>query len=970
MSKSRETKFLQRKIASLEREIATIRLKDHNIREREEKYRTIFEKSRDAILIITNRVFTDCNQATVEMLGYADKDKFLNTKPSALSPEYQPDGKVSLVKANEMMDLAVEQGSHRFEWIHTKADGSTFPVEVLLTTISAKKDNELIHTIWRDISEHKKNQERIIESEKRFQALMQQAPAVIELYDLDGLQITANKAYEEFWGFSAETTAGNFNVLQSEEAQRTGLIEYVKRAYAGEVVIVPEYRFAPTGATEAGNKGPARWLSTKIYPIKNTDGKVENIVITHEDVTQQKMAALDLQFSEERFRSLVETTSDFIWEVDCNATYTYASPMVEEILGYPPNEVIGKTPFDLMPDFEREKIAETFGAIVAAERSFDSLENINLHRDGSLVVLETSGVPFFDKHGVFAGYRGIDRDITQRKKYENQLLLTESVFTNSIEGIAITDKHGTIQKVNTAFTDITGYTFDEALGQNPRILKSDKHDDEFYREMWRALLEDGQWSGEIWNRRKDGSVYPEWLSIAAIKTETGETTHFISVFHDITEKKLNEEKLEFLAFHDPLTRLPNRRLFYDRLKVSIATARRYEHKAALLYMDVDNFKSINDSYGHPFGDEILCRVKERIASICRQSDTFARYGGDEFVIVLNHISGSNEALEFSKRLVELFKEPFEINHEELFTSLSIGLAIFPDDGEDIVTLEKNADMALYRAKQEGKQQAFLFRKDLKDTLLRRSFLENSLRRSMHDLTSFHLVYQPKIDIRDNRIKGVEALLRWNIDGEFISPAEFIPIAEETNCIVQLGEWVIRTAMADIAALQQDGHPELSLSINLSAKQFKDSRLFAAIENIINQTNFTPTRLIFEITESVPTENIEEAIGIMERLNSMGVNLSLDDFGTGYSSLGYLKKFPLKELKIDRSFIQDIPHDQNDIAISRTIIKMAQNLGFDVVAEGVETPEQIEFLRQNECHIAQGYIFYKPLTIDALQNIDW
>ncbi|MCG8618103.1 MAG: EAL domain-containing protein [Desulfobacterales bacterium] len=688
-------------------------------------------------------------------------------------------------------------------------------------------------------------------------------------------------------------------------------------------------------------------------------------------IHQLENAQAEVRQSEERFRGLVESTSDWIWEVDQDAVYTYASPRITQILGYQPEEIIGKTPFDLMPEGERERIANTFGAIVDAGIPFSSLENTNIHRDGHPVSLETSGVPFFGEDGELLGYRGIDRDISKRKRNEEALLMTESVFTNTIEGIAITNRDGKIQRVNQAFCDITGYTREEAVGQNPRILKSDRHDMVFYKEMWDNLLSKGQWSGEIWNRRKDGSAYPEWLSISAIRNDRGEITNFVSLFHDISEEKLKEEQLQFLAFHDPLTKLPNRKLLYDRAEVSLRNARRFNQKMALLYMDLDDFKNINDSYGHPFGDEFLIQVKDRISTVCRESDTFARYGGDEFVIVLNNIHNEGEVIEFSNRILELFKSPVTIMGEEVYTSVSIGLAIFPDDGDDLITLEKHADMALYEAKRDGKRRSFHFKQALKDKMLRKIQLENRLRQSVgpEKFRNFTVVYQPKVNTaKENQIHSVEALLRWGIDGEPVSPGEFIPIAEDTNLIIPIGEWLMKRAMADIRAIQKAGCPDISLSINLSTKQFNDDNLLSIISKTIQSTDFQPERLCFEITESIPMEDADRAIRIMERLSAMGVQLSMDDFGTGYSSLSVLKRFPLNELKIDRSFVRELPENPNDAAICKTIIHMAETLGFNVIAEGVETDEQLNFFRENKCRLIQGFLFHKPMEAAALSTI--
>ncbi|MCG8636320.1 MAG: EAL domain-containing protein [Desulfobacterales bacterium] len=554
------------------------------------------------------------------------------------------------------------------------------------------------------------------------------------------------------------------------------------------------------------------------------------------------------------------------------------------------------------------------------------------------------------------------------RKSEEALLLTESVFKNTIEGIAITNRNGMIRRVNQAFCDITGYSREEAVGKNPRILKSDRHDKGFYKAMWEDLLSEGQWSGEIWNRRKDGSAYPEWLSISAIRNDDGEITNFVSLFHDISEKKLKEEQLQFLAFHDPLTKLPNRKLLYDRATVSLRNARRLNEKMALLYMDLDNFKHINDSYGHPFGDEFLIQVKDRIQTICRDSDTFARYGGDEFVIVLNNITRKSEVIDFSNRILALFNTPVAIMGEEVFTSVSIGLAIFPDDGEDLVTLEKNADMALYEAKRDGKRRSFHFKQVIKDKMLRKIQLENGLRQAVRKFDSFDVFYQPKVDTaRDDKVHSVEALLRWQLDGTPVSPAEFIPAAEETNLIIPIGEWLMVKAMEEIAAIHNSGYPDISLAINLSTKQFNDEHLLETISRILDTTRFPPDKLCFEITESIPMEDAARAIQIMHRLSAMGIKLSMDDFGTGYSSLSVLKGFPLNELKIDRSFVRDLPVNSNDAAICKTIIHMADVMGFNVVAEGVETEDQLEFFRKNQCHLIQGFHFYKPMGYENLKS---
>ncbi len=551
------------------------------------------------------------------------------------------------------------------------------------------------------------------------------------------------------------------------------------------------------------------------------------------------------------------------------------------------------------------------------------------------------------------------------EEHKEQLLLDENVFANTIEALVITDQDGIIQRVNKTFTDITGYLDKEVMGQKLSVLRSDHQELGFFKEMLKIIHSTGKWSGEVWNRKKDGTIYPEWLTVSSIKNGEGKIVKLISLFHDISDRKTKDQQLNFLALYDSLTKLPNRNLFYDRVKIALLTAKRSGKKAALLYMDVDNFKNINDSYGHPFGDKVLCAITGRISEICRESDTIARHAGDEFAIILNNIKDNDEAIKFSKRVISLFKKPLAIKDEEIYTSVSIGLAIFPDDGEEIITLEKNADMALNKAKKEGRRRFSRFNKDLKTKLMRSAYLENELRKAARDYSSFFVLYQPKVNSRTRIIEGVEALLRWNLNGEIISPTEFIPIAEETGAILNLGDWVLRKAMEEIKNIHDSNFPEITLSVNLSTKQFDDEGLFISIQEALEKTEFNRERLCLEITESVPMGDSDRAIGIMNELSSMGIILSMDDFGTGYSSLNYLKRFPLHELKIDRSFITDILKETNDLAICNSIVNIANSLKFQVVAEGVETAEQYEIMQEIGCHMIQGYYFFKPLTSNEL-----
>ncbi|MBG3877587.1 EAL domain-containing protein [Desulfovibrio oxamicus] len=554
-------------------------------------------------------------------------------------------------------------------------------------------------------------------------------------------------------------------------------------------------------------------------------------------------------------------------------------------------------------------------------------------------------------------------DISGRRAAERQARLFERVLRNALEGICITDPKGTIVAVNPAFTTITGYPADEAVGQTPRILKSHHHDSSFYEDMWRALEEEGRWEDEIWNRRKNGEVYPEWLSISAIPGPTGRTEYYVAVFHDITELKAKESQIQHQAHHDALTGLPNRVLLRDRLSMAINGARREDRKVAVLSVDLDNFKQINDSLGHMVGDIYLQQAAEQMRQMVRPQDTLARVGGDEFVVVLQDVDNERDAAQVAERLLARFTDPVRVQEHELFVGASVGIALFPDDGDDPDTLVRNADIAMSRAKEQGKRRYHLFTPAMNERAVRRLSLEGDLHRALaaRDIIAH---YQPRVDLNTGLITGMEALARWTrADGRREHPAEFIPLAESTGLIVPLGEHMLRLACARTRALCDAGHADLHVAVNLSLHQFRHRNLVGMVADVLAETGLPPHLLELEITESTIVTDADHTIRKLNQLAEMGIALSVDDFGTGYSSLYQLKNLPLTSLKIDRSFIRDIPDDPNDAAIAATIITMADRLGLRVVAEGVETPEQLNFLLLEGCHEVQGFLFSRPLPPD-------
>ncbi|CCO25029.1 bifunctional diguanylate cyclase/phosphodiesterase [Maridesulfovibrio hydrothermalis] len=559
----------------------------------------------------------------------------------------------------------------------------------------------------------------------------------------------------------------------------------------------------------------------------------------------------------------------------------------------------------------------------------------------------------------------LNTEVAIRQKSEYQRRLFEEVFNNALEGITITDLNGVIINANPAFTTITGYDVKEVIGKNPSVLKSEKHSKEFYKNMWKDIREKGHWVGEIWNRRKNGESYPELLSISAIHGASGETTHYVAVFHDITEMKSKEEQLKYQAHHDALTGLPNRILLHDRISMAISRAKRMEKKLALFYIDLDNFKTINDSLGHALGDKLLQKATARISRILRSQDTLARLGGDEFVIMVEDISDEFHLIAQAERLLTAFSSPFELDGHELHVTTSIGITLFPDDGEDSGTLIKNADMAMYQAKAEGRNDYHMFRQEMHDRVERRLKIETALRQAV-TRDEFVVFYQPKVDIKSGRIYGLEALIRWMRPGnEIVSPAEFIPLAEETGLIIDIGRYVIETACINRKTINDETGQDLIISINVSGRQLKEPELLKDIKDIVATSGCIPEKMELEITESMLMEDVEATVATLDEIAALGFALSIDDFGTGYSSLAYLKKFPINTLKIDRSFIMDITDDKEDARIVQTIIDMSKNLGLEVVAEGVETIEQSQMLKKAGCTKIQGYLYAKPMPLDEL-----
>ncbi len=800
-----------------------------------------------------------------------------------------------------------------------------------------------------------------------------------------------------------------------------------------------------------------------------------------------------IQRSERQTRLLLESAAEAIYGVNMEGLITFANPACLHMLGYErEDELLGQHAREL---FHR---CHADGAPCPAEKCCMSDQGVHVddeelwRKDGTAFHVEYWSHPI--RHaGQIEGSVITFMDITERKQAEQELRLAAQVFDSSQEAIFITDARNNIVSVNQAFLDITGYDRAEVLGLSPSLLKSGRHDAEFFRGMMNSIHQSGRWQGEIWNKRKNGEIYPAWMAISAVRNERGEithnvaiysdiselkaaeenlrlwgramessvnaifivdarqenlpvfyvnsayerttgyssqevvgkscrlldsgelnqpqignihqaireqrdgsailcnyrkdgglfwfelsfspvrdeaggVTHFVGVLNDITERKRNESQLERQANYDELTGLANRNLFQDRLNQALIYSRRHECGLAVLFIDLDHFKNINDSLGHDAGDALLIQVASRLTRSVREGDTVARQGGDEFVLLLAEIRAEDDASEITQKLLKAMSAPFDIGGRELHVTCSIGIASYPKDGEDRQTLLKNADAAMYRAKEMGRNNAQFYAAEMNVKAMERLLLESSLHHAL-ERNEFLLHYQPQVDLRSGEITGMEVLVRWqHPELGLVYPDRFIPVAEDSGLIISLGEWVLRTACAQNKAWQRAGLKPISVAVNLSARQFRQPNLVEVVAGILGETGLDPVHLDLEVTEGLVMQNVEATIATLGRLKAMGVKLSIDDFGTGYSSLSYLKRFPIHTLKIDQSFVRDITTDPSDAAIAKTIISMAHELGLMVIAEGVETEEQKSFLCLRHCDEMQGYLFSRPVPAAEFENL--
>jgi diguanylate cyclase (GGDEF)-like protein/PAS domain S-box-containing protein len=769
-------------------------------------------------------------------------------------------------------------------------------------------------------------------------------------------------------------------------------------AFTGERVVVDDIATHPFWAPYSGLAARANVAACWSQPIRSSSNDVlGTFAIYHRRINkptlqdinlieqcarlasiaiEKNLAAEKLSESESHYRLLTEDATDVVWKMDVGNRFTYISPADERMRGFTADEVVGQHMFTLLTEegiaalrkksierLERERNGIKTGAM-----SFDLQQHC---KDGSLIWTEVLSNPIRDSQGNICGYQGITRDITGRRLADEALRIAAIAF-ESQEGMYITNTDWEFLRVNKAFSEITEYSAKESIGRKPELLKSGVHDDFFYTEMMDRLEANGAWQGEIWDKRKNGETFPALLTITVVKDDAGQISHYVGTFTDISSRKSAEEKIKSLAFYDPLTFLPNRRLLMDRLEQALASGARHQRKGALLFVDLDNFKKLNDTLGHDKGDILLQQVAKRLVTCTRDIDTVARFGGDEFVVMLEDLSeepieAAMQAEMVGEKILKALNQGYQLAGIEHRSTPSIGITLFGDYSETIEEPLKRADLAMYQAKSAGRNTLRFFDPKMQAVVAAHVALEEALREAIIK-DQFLIHYQVQVT-GEGLFTGAEALIRWeHPERGMVSPAEFIPLAEETGLILPLGHWVLESSCSQLAIWATDpALAHLTLAVNVSPRQFHQDDFVEQVLDVIERTGVNPKRLKLELTEGMLVSNVEDVIAKILAIKEHGVGFSLDDFGTGFSSLAYLKRLPLDQLKIDQSFVRDILIDPNDAAISNMVIVLAESLGLSVIAEGVETEAHRDFLASQGCFAYQGYFFSRPLPLTEFES---
>lgn len=822
---SKSHRLIRQRHTELAKEVEGRQAIELSLVQSEARFRALFERSPDPIWILRpSGVCTDANAAALKVFGFQNLETLHRIKANDISPIFQSDGQLTTIKAQAILETALAKGVHRFEWLHKRADGTIFPSENTLCTVTLSGE-PMLYAVVRDISDRKEAEEALLTQKALLLDIVDNAPSLIYVYDIEGKLRLCNRMFEQAAGFTFEELEG-----KSRES------------------------YLPIEEARILQKNDRKVLST--------------------------------------------------------------------------------------------------GGILRFEDQLDNNGKMHTYLTTKCVLRGVDGQP--------TGILGISTDITEIKQNTEQLRLAGIVLDNTADGVIITNARGHILSVNAAFTKISGFSADESIGLKPNILISDKQDNAFYRDIRQNLKLTGFWRGELWNRRKDGELYPEWLTINTVYNDTGKVINYVAVFSDMSAINQSQSDLERMSHYDPVTALPNRSLFHERLQHSLDLSQSYNQALAVVVLDLDGFKTVNDSLGHSMGDLLLQQAATRFLSCVRSEDTVSRLGGDEFALILNNLTHPTDAIIIAKKLLLSLQEPFDLKGTSTLLTASIGISVAPHDSETPEQLVKQADTAMYGAKEGGRNDYRFYQPEMTLRAQERLNSERFLRRAVLN-HEFEVWYQPKINLLNNKVEGAEALIRWRdpLHG-LISPADFIPLAENTGLIIPIGEQVVDMVCCDIRRWTDSHLLHGVIAVNVAALQIDRSDYVETIRSALEKYELSASVLEVEVTESLMMASPEHSRAVLSTLQNLGVTTAIDDFGTGFSSLAYLKLLPINSLKIDRAFISDLPHDQSDVAITKTIVALGHALGFKIIAEGVETEEQNLFLKEIGCDQAQGYLYGRPM----------